>query len=654
MATVLKKWLARESTLVRFKDDPALLHWRLVLVCVDGHRCLVATPDRDINDTILEVGDVFSEVIRMDGDRLPRRVRERDTYLPRHSGGGDLGVDERRTLMSQAEVVAERIHQASLRRRVTGKSGQDGRIHAAGPVASVSEPARQGRSDADSTWMVVYDNRGSDVGEERQPASDNGSEVVLKGERYFIWHEDGRVLLAKRVRKERLSTLGDLAKQGVTAASVGERDVRTLPVMFDIAEERWRTIAESLPELEEVDFADWPLQGPRTMFRDLRQLRRALNFLVSYDQLNVANIAGAEALNRRRTLIEITHQGRPEAPSYAGAEEVLGLRDSTDGSVVDPAIAAYAAKRQAAKAEIAGWPLKSRGPPMQQMTRSRGDALGTYFHCPFLLRRVDTISALNVLAGFDDRPPESESSQAALRQLLAKRAGYSVGPGALASYVRERVSLPRGQGEPVQIADLLPPEERYRLENFQNEMLLSSEEAAGVIESQLYQACQSPPIDDLHQYCLLCRNSYVFVAQCYTKRTRLWVSVAREMFLFRSLMVLGEANVMAQWSPDMFCTDASLSGYAVMSRRLSQEMPLSVRGFDERWRFKRASGSRVAPRTAALEGLDVFEDIETVLASVSGEVQGVDELVKRFPEVASGLMEQSQWHCLWAAPMRFR
>ena len=150
------------------------------------------------------------------------------------------------------------------------------------------------------------------------------------------------------------------------------------------------------------------------------------------------------------------------------------------------------------------------------------------------------------------------------------------------------------------------------------------------------------------------RHSYVFVAQCYTKGTRLWVSVAREMLLFRSLMVLGEANVMAHWSPDMFCTDASLSGYAVMSRRLSQEMPLSARGFDERWRFKRASGSRVAPRTAALEGLDVFEDVETVLPSVSGEVQGVDELVKGFPEVASGLMEQSQWHCLWAAPMRFR
>ena len=181
---------------------------------------------------------------------------------------------------------------------------------------------------------------------------------------------------------------------------------------------------------------------------------------------------------------------------------------------------------------------------------SRGDALGTYFLYLFLsetgysgpvgeLRsrrsrqrvsrrrhsfwdEVDTVSALNILAGFVNRaawpgspinqaqfsvlsrvrtahqsrpgPPESESSQAALRQLLAKRAGYSVGPGAFASFVRERVSLPRGQGEPAQITELLPPEERSRVENFRTEMLLSSEEAAGVIESGRGGECHLDPV----------------------------------------------------------------------------------------------------------------------------------------------------------------
>ena len=384
MAAASKRWLARESALVRFNSDPTLLHWRLVLVCITGDRCLVATPDRDINDTVLEVGDTFSEVIRMDGDRLPRRIRERDTYLPRHSGGGELGTDELRSLTAQAEAMVDRIAPGDARRRVTGKVGRDGRVHGLGLASGADPQSADSRRDRDC-WMVVFDDGGSSVGEERSPALENGSEVVLGGERYAIWQEDGRVFMAKQVHRGRLAALADLAKQSTSAAPAAERDVRILPVLFDVADERWRTITEALPELDEADFADWPLQGPRTLFRDLRQLRRlgtdfvqhhegwvrksgirptdrsvhehlaicrALNLLVSYDQLNIVNIAGAEALNRRRTLIEMAHQGRPEAPSYAGAEEVLGVRESTDGSVVDPAITAYAAKRQAAKAEI--------------------------------------------------------------------------------------------------------------------------------------------------------------------------------------------------------------------------------------------------------------------------------------------------------------
>ena len=149
------------------------------------------------------------------------------------------------------------------------------------------------------------------------------------------------------------------------------------------------------------------------------------------------------------------------------------------------------------------------------------------------------------------------------------------------------------------------------------------------------------------------RHAYVFVAQCYKKRTRLWRSVALEMYLFRSLMILGEANVMAEWSTDMFCTDASLSGYAVMCRQCPQEIPMEVRSFDERWRFKRTEGTRVAPRRAALEGMDVFEDVETVLPNCMGEVRGPHAIQSSFPEVPQGLMEQSHWQCLWAAHMQF-
>ena len=74
--------------------------------------------------------------------------------------------------------------------------------------------------------------------------------------------------------------------------------------------------------------------------------------MLCYDQLNLASLASAEALNRRRSLIEIAHQGRPDAPSYEAAEEYLGVGEAADGTIVDPALTQHAAKRQAAKAEV--------------------------------------------------------------------------------------------------------------------------------------------------------------------------------------------------------------------------------------------------------------------------------------------------------------
>ena len=103
------------------------------------------------------------------------------------------------------------------------------------------------------------------------------------------------------------------------------RDVRALHVLFDAAEEQWRTLGEALPEHEAVDFEDFPpLQQPRAWLRDMRQLRRmgmdfvqhheswlkksgvcpsdrsvsehsslcrALNYLACYDQLSLPALA---------------------------------------------------------------------------------------------------------------------------------------------------------------------------------------------------------------------------------------------------------------------------------------------------------------------------------------------------------------------------
>ena len=79
---------------------------------------------------------------------------------------------------------------------------------------------------------------------------------------------------------------------------------------------------------------------------------RALQWLTCYDQVNLPALAGAEALNRRRALIEFAHHGRPDAPSYEGAEDILGVRESSDGAMIDPALTSFAVKQAASKAEV--------------------------------------------------------------------------------------------------------------------------------------------------------------------------------------------------------------------------------------------------------------------------------------------------------------
>ena len=141
-------------------------------------------------------------------------------------------------------------------------------------------------------------------------------------------------------------------------------------------------------------------------------------------------------------------------------------------------------------------------------------------------REVDTIKALNSLGGFPDESqwpatclheaqraslarvqlahqtrapaPELTSPQAALRQLLQK-AGSSYGegqPGQLVSYIRDKLSLPRDQLEPVMLSDLLPPAEAGMLKDFREEMMLSSEEIAGVLERGLERDLYIDPLLD--------------------------------------------------------------------------------------------------------------------------------------------------------------
>ena len=88
------------------------------------------------------------------------------------------------------------------------------------------------------------------------------------------------------------------------------------------------------------------------------------------------------------------------------------------------------------------------------------------------------------------------------------------------------------------------------------------------------------------------RHAYVFIRQTYDRRQRLWKSVAKEMQIFRGVMVLGVANICSQWDNQVLCTDACLSGYAVLESCHSSQVAADLGRNDECWRFRREDGKK--------------------------------------------------------------
>ncbi len=170
-------------------------------------------------------------------------------------------------------------------------------------------------------------------------------------------------------------------------------DVRVLPVHFERDGRRHRRLEDAQPDYSEEPFEDWPILGDRSMAnscRDMRRsnatylthhdnwvsksgvskrdrsvnehsvLRQALHWLGTYDQLNLPNIAGAEALDLRRQLIEKAHEASPDVPSYEGADDFLGFQENPTGALIDPRRVAFWASRMQAKAKVLEQARKSR------------------------------------------------------------------------------------------------------------------------------------------------------------------------------------------------------------------------------------------------------------------------------------------------------
>ena len=274
-------------------------------------------------------------------------------------------------------------------------------------------------------WVLAEMVPGHKIGEVVQPALD----MVQEGGYGLHIRVDGdgvsRPRLIRQLVESEVPAFCD-ERIGLARASeslAGEdrsaaEDVRTLEVRYGLSGERSRNFRESVQEMIQCEFDDFPLE-PRTALAYCRAvgtvaescfaqhlswvsqsripdgdraihenevLSRALDLAVTYDALNIANLASFELLIRRKQLLAEAHAYNPAAPSYEGADHFLGTSYRPGGAIVVPELTEHVAKKmnqesqilkeKRKQAEVKGGrkgPLRvAHPPPMPEKARTGG------------------------------------------------------------------------------------------------------------------------------------------------------------------------------------------------------------------------------------------------------------------------------------------
>lgn len=161
-------------------------------------------------------------------------------------------------------------------------------------------------------------------------------------------------------------------------------DVRTLEVRYGASGERLRTFRESVKEIQQVEFADFPLmprttldyakaiaavsesavaqphmwvgasripEGDRSIFED-ECLARVLDAAVTYDCLDITNLCCMELVVRHRQLIAYAHSQSPGMPSYLAEDHCMGQPRRAGGGIVTASLTDHVSKQMAAQSKI--------------------------------------------------------------------------------------------------------------------------------------------------------------------------------------------------------------------------------------------------------------------------------------------------------------
>ena len=385
-------YAAGDVVYVDYGERPIVVHTRVVLAPVDegNHLYMILTPDLDIYAEILHDSNPDFTRFLGPGPRggIPRGVSARNVYGFSPMTAAQLGAYIQQ---GREEARAERV-----------RLGLDGG-HAA-PAA----PALRADEAGNRFWVLAEMVEGRRIGERVDPTDDAPS----VGD-WGLLNLDvgGGITRPCLIHRLSAADLGSFCDERIRLARLSEAvdgddryagdDVRTMAVVYDGNGERRRGFKETVGEMRRTEFDDFPYE-PRTVLEYLKvtatiaescygqhlawaqqsripegsraiyedeTLARIMDIAISYDSLNVCNLACFELLVRRRQLIAEAHSHNPSAPSYEGADYWLGTLHRPGGAVVVPKLTEHVSRKLQADSQI----LKERRKLEEAKKQAKGD-----------------------------------------------------------------------------------------------------------------------------------------------------------------------------------------------------------------------------------------------------------------------------------------
>ena len=348
-----------------YGEIPPVVHTRLILGQISDLEYLVLTPDGDCYAEICDASnpDLTEFFVGPDDGSIPPGVVPGAVY-----GFAPMTVVElNRTLANgRREAAAER-----------GRRGLPDPVQAAAGSHRV--------------WVLAEMVEGHKIGEQVAPPVGHARDGVWGLMQMSDSGNATRPVLIHLLLVDEIPAFCEkhiqLARSSVAAEGedthAGE-DARTLEVRYGASGERQRNFKETVSELQQVEFDDWPLE-PRTSLSYLKAvapvaesafgqhlswiqqsripendrvvyenevLSRALDLAITYDNLNVVNLASFELLIRRKQLLAEAYSYGGSTPSYAGADHFMGTSYRPGGAIVVPELTKHVADRMHQESQI--------------------------------------------------------------------------------------------------------------------------------------------------------------------------------------------------------------------------------------------------------------------------------------------------------------